>query len=132
MWSCSARRRGSARGFTLMEMVVATIVLFIGGVAALSCMGLATRATGSARDYQTAAILAQDRLAQMGLSASDLTAGEEEGTFGDEHPGFAWRQSIEATDVGGLFRVTLTVSWPVGSRRRSVDFVTYLRGGVSP
>ncbi|HSV72235.1 MAG TPA: type II secretion system minor pseudopilin GspI [Chthonomonadales bacterium] len=130
---CRSRgRRRCARGFTLIEMVVATIVLFIGGVAALSCMGLATRAIGSARDHQTAAVLAQDRLAQMSLSAADLTAGDEEGTFGDEHPGFAWQQSIESTDVTGLLRVTLTVSWPVGTRSRSVAFVTHLRGGVQP
>lgn len=114
-----------ARGFTLIEMVVATILLAIGVVAALQCMAASSRTCGVANEYATAALLAQQHLAEVEAQADTLTGGEQQGEFGDAYPGFTWRQAVEPTDLPAVVRLTLTIEWPSGSARRMSQFTTY-------
>jgi general secretion pathway protein I len=124
-------RRRRARGFTLIEMVVSIILMAIGVVGAMMCIGTATRLTGTADDYATAAGLAQERLAlvvsQLAQQPDQFAAGDQQGSFGDDHPGFTWRQQVETTDLPDLDRVTITISWPAGIGRREARFVTFER-----
>src|SRR5690349_19340225 len=74
--------RGASGGFTLIEMVVAAIVLFIGVTAAMVCISSATRATGIATEYQTASLLAQQRIAEIESQPdTELSGGSHSGNF---------------------------------------------------
>lgn len=117
--------RHNRQGFTLVEMIVAAILLVVGVVAALACIGSATRSTALAAEYTTAALLAQQRFAEIEAQPDQLTSGDQQGDFGEEFPGYSWHQMVETTDFGGLVRITLTIEWPSGATRRSVQFVTY-------
>ncbi len=119
-------RRGRA-GFTLVEMVVATILLFVGGVAAMMCISSSLRITGVAEAHAKAAMLAERRLAELETQPDELTAGDQQGDFGEEYPGFQWTQSVEPTDLTDVSRVTLTITWPNGLRIGRATFVTMLR-----
>ncbi len=115
-------RRG---GFTLIEMAVAAFVLALGVVAVLTCIGSSARSTAVAAEYTTAAMLAQQHMSEVEAQVDQLVGGEQQGDFGDDHPGFAWTQQVETTDLTGLYRVTLTIAWPSGSSQRTAQFVTY-------
>lgn len=117
----------SARGFTLVEMVVAAIVLVIGGVAAMLAIGTCTRAIGESESYSRAAMLAEMRLADIEADPSTLTTGEQQGDFGTDYPGYAWVQTVDRTDLSDVVQVTITVSWPMGVRQGKATFVTLLR-----
>lgn len=106
-------------------MIVATLLLAIGVVAALIAISAATRATAAANDYTTATLLAQQRFAEIAAQPDQLTGGQQEGDFGADYPGFAWQQSVEPAGVAGLVRVTLIIEWGSGLTRRSASFVTY-------
>src|SRR5512142_3472141 len=108
-----------SRGFTLVEMIVAAVVLVLGVVSAMACIGSATRSTGTAADYTTAALLAQQQLSQIQANPSELTGGDQQGDFSDDHPGFSWHQTVEATDLASLEKVTLVIEWRSGLVRRS-------------
>ena len=120
-----ARRRGS-RGFTLIEMVVATFLLFMGVAAALACISSATRSTSISSEYTTAALLAQQKISELEAQPDQIQGGEQSGEFGDEEPNYRWRQMVEPSSITSLMRVTVAIEWKSGSRQRSAEFVTYL------
>lgn len=80
---------GSARGFSLLEVVVAFSILAMamGVLMALFAQGL--RNAGVARDYGRAIQLAESRLAEVGVTAP-LRPGGEDGVSG----GLAWRVDV--------------------------------------
>jgi Tfp pilus assembly protein PilV len=119
------RRRHA--GFTLVEMVVATILLFVGGVAAMMCISSALRITSAAEAHSRAAILAERRLAELETQPDLITSGDQQGDFGDQYPGYQWTQTVEPTDLADVSRITLVITWPNGVRQGRAVFVTMLR-----
>ena len=124
--ACFRGQGMSCRGFTLIEMIVAAIVLFIGVTAALMCMSAATQSTGVANEYQVAALLAQQRYGEIAANpTTELTGGSHSGAFGDNYPSYSWDATVDTTNVQDLVRLTLTISWRSGSVTRQAQFVTY-------
>ena len=113
------------RGFTVIEMIVATVLLAIGVVASLTAISSATKTTKVADDYTTATLLAQQQLATIETQLESLTGGTQNGDFGDNYRGFKWEQNTETTDYPNLYRVTLTVNWGQGAKPNSLQIVTY-------
>ena len=117
------RRRRA--GFTLIEMIIAAILLVVGVAGALGAIGASTRTAAYADQIQTAALLAQRQMAETASQPSTLSAGgDQEGTFDDPYSNYHWKQSVESTDYPNLFKVTVTVTWGTGSHR---ELTTYLR-----
>lgn len=110
-----------------MEMVVATIVLAVGGVAAMMAISSCIRAIGDAESYSRAAMLAEMRLAEIEAQPETVTSGEQQGDFGTDYPGYSWTQTVEPTDLSDVMRVTVTVTWPMGARLGQASFTTMLR-----
>jgi len=115
------------RGFTLIEMIVATMILALAVVAALAAFTSATRTTTYAQEIQTATILAQQQISQAETQPTSLSGGDQEGAFGENYPGYHWKQSVEATDYQNLFKVTVTVIWGLPQNPHSRSLTTYLR-----
>jgi len=113
-------------GFTLLEVLVATVILATG--VAIVSQGISRAIWGLAlsRQYTVASFLAQQKLAE--LEAGVISANETQGDFGEVHPGYSWELSF--ADVGDpmldLEEVTLTVRWDSGRGERSL-VVTTLR-----
>jgi prepilin-type N-terminal cleavage/methylation domain-containing protein len=112
-------------GFTLIEMIVAIILLAVGVVSTMICIAAATRSTGVANEYTSAALLAQQRFAELEASPDQLVAGEQQGEFGQDHPGFTWDQNIEIGAITQVLKVTMTIRWRAGGTVRSAQFVSY-------
>jgi type II secretion system protein I len=106
------------RGFTLIEVVVATVILASALVAALATFGSELRTLARARETAVAVELAEDRIAAVELFALDrlpnLPDSLEEGTF--EVPFDTYRWSVDARAVSGheLAEVVVSVTWPGG------------------
>ena len=115
------------RGFTLVEMVVATVLLVGGVVAALSAISIATQATGMSEKLQTAALIAQRRMTEIEIQPDTLASGDQQGAYEEEYPGYRWQQKVETTEYENLFRVTVTVQWGEPASPHSRSLVTYLR-----
>jgi type II secretion system protein I len=116
------RRRG---GFTLIEMIVASILLFVGVVAALEGIAAATRSAGIANEMTVATMLAQKHIAETEIDTTQLSGGAQSGDFTDDYAGYHWDQNVDTTDFTNLVKVTLTISWSSGAMPRSAQFVTY-------
>ena len=103
----------AARGFTLLEVMVALAILATSLVALSDVVGGALRNEVRARNLETASLLARGKMVALedhyewkGFAASDES---DDGSFEDEgHPEFKWRLEITApkgtVDADGLMR----------------------------
>lgn len=108
-------------GFTLLEVLVALALL--AGVLTSVVVIFNRHLSLVIRDREetTALLLARSKLDQPDF----LTATTSEGTFAPQQPDMTWKRESLATDLSGVQRYALTVSWQQG--RRSLSLVTYGR-----
>ncbi|MCX6381834.1 MAG: prepilin-type N-terminal cleavage/methylation domain-containing protein [Armatimonadetes bacterium] len=114
-------------GFTIVEMLVATILLGVGIFATLGAISVAVQATGSADFYQKAAVLAQRHISQLETNPERLAPGEQSGDFGDEYVGYRWTQRIASSEFRSLYQVTIIIKQGVEDNPKRREFTTYLR-----
>ncbi|MCS7263474.1 MAG: prepilin-type N-terminal cleavage/methylation domain-containing protein [Armatimonadetes bacterium] len=117
------------KGFTLVELVVAFVILVVGVAAVLELVSQSALNARYAKDKTTATVLAQQKMEEL-LAQPDLTSVETEGDFGDAYPQFRWRAQIsevsgELSDLGvNLFRIVVAVEWRDRGQVRSVQLET--------
>jgi general secretion pathway protein I len=101
-------RAGRKGGFSLIEVMVAVLIL---GVALAGLThGLTTAlASNKEAELQTAAaLMAQGKIEQL-RAEGFIEDGEDEGDCGAELALYRWRQTIAATDLAGLHEVTVVI-----------------------
>ena len=115
------RRRGAQQGFTLIEALVAIVVLALSLSALLSAHNAALRGASAIDEHLQARLLAQSLLAQWTVSrAPQAPSRGQSGRF-------AWAVSIvpfagdggvPQSQPGGwkLHQLTVTVAWPPNRR----------------
>lgn len=127
--------RSRDEGFTLLEVLVAMVVLSTTVVAALQLFGGGLRLARAAGDHADAALLASAKLAD--LASGPLTEGTEEGADGP----YRWtrrvtldpsllpidRDSPEAVTIR-LARVSVEVRWGQGRRLELATLRTWRIG----
>lgn len=125
MWTAARRRR--QKGFTLLEVIIALAIAGLGLVALFEAVSGGLLGVESAARHTTAVRHAQSRLAELGITLP-LKPGEQGGV---ERDGYRWRITVtpimtyargETRGAPGLtlFAVKALVTWPAGSRQRSV------------
>lgn len=150
MWSPEANRwdkRPSSRGLTLLEVLIALVIISTALVGLVTLENQDLRAITSSRRTTLAAMLARNMMAQIEVAGFPEDLGEEEGDFQEQeedenlrasYAGFRWKKSIEAVQFGGrrldnVRRVRITILWEEGKTGRQLDVVTYLaRRGEGP
>lgn len=122
-----ARQRG-CRGFTLMEVLVAMMVLAVCMTLIMGLFSGGLKSAGLSDQYSRAVFHAQAKMEEM-LLTRELVDGVLEGEFED---GFAWKVRIlwvqpdeDAPELPfDTFKITVTVSWREGEREREVTLST--------
>jgi prepilin-type N-terminal cleavage/methylation domain-containing protein len=121
------RRSSVARpGFTLLEALVALVILAGAVTAALAAFGAGLRTAGSVHVHANAVRLAEARLGELALLPTDsLTyyADDREGRFAAPLDNFGWRaRVVRVTGTEGLLRAVVTVSWTGGEYRLTTEY----------
>jgi general secretion pathway protein I len=130
----TARRRRlvrrAARGFTLLEALIAIVILTLSLSALMQSHSTGVRGLGVLDDHLQARLLAQSVMAEWAGDRA-LRPGTVEGSYGK----FAWQLSLapldDAPQPGAraspwtLHRLTLVVSWPRG---RQIEIETVRMG----
>jgi len=115
----------SPHGFTLVEALVAVVLVAMGIVGALGAISAGLRARSAANFYHNAALLAQAKLAEL-ESASRLSSGEKSGDFAPDYADYRWNGQIEEGPEG-LWLVRVRVSKPASKgQSRQAEVMTYL------
>lgn len=121
-------RTGNSRGFSLLEVLVAAVILSIGVVFLFPSFFMASDALGIAHDQLVIQSWADNKLwedaralEQAGQDAAALDAGEV--VLGKET--YIWERSSEEVDPG-LFALTLTVRWTAAGREHERAYVAWV------
>jgi prepilin-type N-terminal cleavage/methylation domain-containing protein len=118
-------KRSRANGFTLVEVVVATAILAIGLVGALTAFSMASRVSGVSNADTTLAFLAQEKLADIQLYTNeDIAKIETAGDFAPDHPDYKWQLFVQKPDENNVVSVDVVISYPASGRIRETTFST--------
>jgi prepilin-type N-terminal cleavage/methylation domain-containing protein len=126
---------GSDSGYTIFEMLVALAILATVLVALYAAGGTSLDLIGRSGAMQKAALLAQSKLDELSADHDALPVASK-GEFGNSE--FRWRvvahdaPSHMAASPYRLQDVTLTVSWPIGTRTQSMTVTTRHLGLARP
>jgi general secretion pathway protein I len=134
------RARGSpaaSRGFSLLEVLAAFVVLALVGTALFRIFSGALGNASLSDEYSRATLYAESRLASPGVETR-LREGAQQGTSDDGK--YAWTARVEPYRTPGstpdldasvelmpvrLWRIAVTVSWPgVGGNDRSITLAS--------
>jgi len=124
------KRRQLDRGFTLVEVLAAGMILALSAAA----IGLGVRqslhALNQARDYQQAAELLDRVMTKIDLLGPGVVSAEGPltGQFAPPRERFEWESRIDLLTSGSwLYEVTVRIAWmdPTG-RRQTVEAQTWL------
>lgn len=130
-----ACRSGRQRGFTLLEVLIAFVLLSLTLGVILQIFSGGLRGVAAAGHYTEAVIIAESKLALLG-GELPLEEGEQDG----EEGAYSWHMRIEpyqetaelskaANSPYRLYMVTLRLQWRDGIREPELEFITYRLAG---
>ena len=123
--------RAPRAGMTLIEVMLAVVILSTGLIALLTCASRLMAVAGQAKNYETARrLLGQVEVESPLRLKEEIEEGTETGTFSTGEKGWTWERTIqhigeeeEARD--GLFLVTTRVRWSNRGKNVTEETVTY-------
>ena len=118
------KRRAKVRGFLLIELLAATIILSTALVVISRTFSNSAALLNHAASLLRAEMLLEEKMADFEQEQT-LSAGSQEGTF-SLPDSFHWSSQIEKRTEPSLYQVALTVSWKEGLRPQSLMVTTLL------
>jgi type II secretion system protein I len=98
----------SGEGFTLLEVMVALVIVAIAFVGLLGHHVRNLGHVGHNQDLTRSALLARSLIAQMELVEQFPDTGHSTGEF-EGYPGFAWEREVSDTELVDVRRVVLRI-----------------------
>jgi general secretion pathway protein I len=103
------RARRAARGFTLIEVLVALAIVAIGMAAVMGALTSSANTISYLRDKTFAQWVALNQIANLRLSGRQPPTGNSNGDTDFAGRSWHWRQEVVATQVPGVERIDVSV-----------------------
>ena len=122
------RRVSAVRGFTLIEVLVALVIVAFGMGALLAALSAAAANVGALRDKTLAQWIALNQVTDARLNLQAPPTGTTQGDLNNFGNGnWHWQQDVTAlTEIPGLMQITVSV------RRNSPDTPTTKSASTTP
>jgi len=116
---------GNGSAFTLVEVLVATVVLAIGLLGVLTAFSIATRVGAASTNDTMLTCLAQEKLAEIRLLGKEgLATAPTSGDFAPHYPDYRWEMTVHSPDDYNVVRVDILIIAPEFGRERATWFTT--------
>jgi general secretion pathway protein I len=133
----------SRRGFTLLEVLVATLIMALAVTGLLSALSTSLRSASRLTDYDRAALLARQKMDELMIATKAPKLAPFAGTWGPEVTGglqTGWRARITpfemtpgaAAGAAFLERIELEIWWMYGEQRRTFQIEGFRRSVLTP
>ena len=103
-----SRARG-ARGFTLIEVLVALVIVAVGMSAVLSALSSSANTLSFLHDETFAQWVALNQIATLRISGQQPPTGNTNGDTDFAGRSWHWRQEVLTTEVPGVVRIDVKV-----------------------
>ncbi|HEY3320913.1 MAG TPA: type II secretion system protein [Planctomycetota bacterium] len=113
------------RGFTLMEVLAAIVLMAIVFPVAMHAISLSTSLANNARRKAEAAVLARSKLNEL-IVLKSWQNGALNGSFDEPYAGFTWVAEIRDWDSSSIRELDLKVTWIAGNREQNVLLATLI------
>ena len=117
----------AAAAFTFVEVLAALLFLAVVVPAVVTALTVSNRASEIADRGSLAGELAENKLGEMLVDNAWQNASENQGTFGDDLPGYRWTMSVTNWDVDTanvVRELRVDVFYPVQGQERGVHLST--------
>ena len=122
----TAEPRGlGRRGFTLIEVLVAVVIIAVAFPALLALQNRNLALVGNDQDRTTATLLMRQLVAQVELLEDYSRYGTSTGNF-DGSPGFSYQLEVDHTNFDELRQVRMHVLWGTGNSQ-SAELLYYVQ-----
>ncbi|MBW2058341.1 MAG: type IV pilus modification protein PilV [Deltaproteobacteria bacterium] len=126
------RRRSGRRGFTLLEVLIATVLLAVGLLALMTLQIQSIRNSAFSNSMTVASCLAQDEVERLrAIPWKDLNDGTFSETVNDTDPAtgatrmvFGREWTIRTDGSGRIREILVTVSWHQHDRLHRITMAT--------
>ena len=98
-------------GFTLIEVMVALVIISLALAGVAASMGQMIDTANSMRERTFASWIAQNQIAEMRLAGAIPEVGESSGEVDYANTTWAWTARVSETGVENLLKVDVTVSY---------------------
>jgi general secretion pathway protein I len=98
-----------AAGFTLIEVLVALVIVAVGMAAVMSALSSAANTVTFLRDETFANYVALNRIATLRLSGQIPQTGTSNGDLDYANRSWHWRQEVVSTEIPGVVRIDVKV-----------------------
>lgn len=108
----SRTAQATARGFTLVEILVALAIVTVALAAGMRALAQSTESATALKQRTLALWVAQNRLAEAQLATPWPAPGVNAGTAQQARAQFAWRETIAGTPNPAFRRIEIVVADP--------------------
>lgn len=106
----------AARGFSLIEVLVALTIMALAFAALLRVSGIAADNSGTLQSRMRAGWVAENRLAWLRARSQTLAAGITRGRLEEDGRRWDWEQTVTPAAEPGLWRVEIRIVAPGDAR----------------
>jgi len=104
-------RRSRSNGFTLIEVMVALVIVSLALAGVAASMGQMIDTANTMRERTFASWIAQNQIAEIRLSGAMPEVGESSGEVDYANTAWAWTATVSETGVENLLKVDVTVTY---------------------
>jgi general secretion pathway protein I len=95
----------AAKGFTLMEVLIALLIVSLGMLAVIEAVSQAASNTGYLRDKTIAHWVAMNRITELRLQRQAPSVGETTGEVEMANQRWRWHSTVSQTPVASIMRM---------------------------
>jgi general secretion pathway protein I len=128
--SGSSRRTARASGFTLVEVLVALVIVAIGMAVLMSAMASAADTTAYLRDKSLAEWIALNEIAIVRLGTQLPSQGKTEGDLDYAGRKWHWEQQVTPLDFPGMLRLDVKVQQSDTPAGKNAPWLATITGAV--
>jgi general secretion pathway protein I len=119
------------RGFTLIEVLVALVIVTVGMSAVLATLTSSADTTAYLRDKTFAEWVALNRIVELRLQSQRLATGKSEGDVELAGRKWRWQQEVTKLDIPGVVRIDVKVRDAADARGRDKQGWLVTVSGIS-